>query len=448
MNKKAVYIFRRDLRLNDNTALNLALENSEQVIPVFIFNPKQIDNNPYKSDASISFMLQSLAEIDHELRAKQSKLHVFYTDPAEAIKELAKLDIEAIYLNSDYTPFSIERDLEMQNVCEKLKISFNPSHDLLLTIPGEVLKSDKNPYVVYTPFFNAASKIEVRTPKSLKKNNFGLEESLENLEDIEINFKKIEHQPGGRKEALKILAKLGNLTDYSDLRNFPAQTGTSRLSPHLKFGTISIREVYHLIKKSLGANSQLIKELYWRDFFTHISFHFPRIFKGCFYEKYNQIEWNENTDWFQKWCSGQTGFPIVDAGMRELNSTGYMHNRVRMIVASFLVKDLHLPWQWGEKYFANQLVDYDPSINNGNWQWGASVGCDAAPYFRVFNPWLQQEKFDKQCIYIKKWVPELNDLNKKQIHDPEFVRPNYPKPMVEHSVQKTKAILLYSELAD
>ena len=251
---------------------------------------------------------------------------------------------------------------------------------------------------------------------------------------------------GGRKEALHLLKNIAHLKNYKEIRNFPALAGTTHLSAHNKFGTVSIREVYQTIVKCFGKTHTLINELYWRDFFTHILYHFPHVLGEAFHKKYNDIRWENNKNFFKKWCLGMTGFPIVDAGMRELNQTGYMHNRVRMIVASFLVKDLHIDWRWGEKYFAQQLIDYDPAVNNGNWQWAASTGCDAQPYFRIFNPWRQQVQYDPDCVYIKKWLPELINISPKIIHELYKNKMNgYPQPLVDHAIasQFSKKMYLF-----
>ena len=252
---------------------------------------------------------------------------------------------------------------------------------------------------------------------------------------------------GGRKNAQKVLNRLADFNDYDTDRDIPAKEATTGLSAHNKFGTVSIREVYHAVTDALGSSHTIIRELYWRDFFSHVAFHFPHIFGHAFHKKYEQLEWENSRKKFKVWCDGKTGFPIVDAGMRQLNVTGFMHNRVRMIVASFLVKDLHIDWRWGEKYFAQNLVDYDPAVNNGNWQWAASTGCDAQPYFRIFNPWIQGKKFDLDCIYIKKWVPELRKYSAKDIHRLEKggALDGYPEAIVDHSEAKQVAEDMFIE---
>ncbi len=292
--------------------------------------------------------------------------------------------------------------------------------DALLHEPDACLKPNGQPYSVYTPFFNRASSLQVAAPSDNRYRNYyqhPLRESSHNTLNELLKIKNPQLAVnGGRKQALKLLAQIPQFRHYDTDRNFPAKNATTHLSAHHKFGTISIRESYAAIKAAFNQHHTLIRELYWRDFFTHVAFHFPNVFGHSFHAEYDAIPWQGSNEHFELWCEGRTGFPIVDAGMRELNETGYMHNRVRMITASFLTKDLHIDWRLGEKYFAQKLVDYDPAVNNGNWQWSASTGCDAQPYFRIFNPWLQQEKFDPECVYIKRFVPELAGVPTKNLH--------------------------------
>jgi deoxyribodipyrimidine photo-lyase len=303
---------------------------------------------------------------------------------------------------------------------------------LLLHEPEAVLKKDGLPYMIYTPFYRQANQLFVKKPQKLPDASFYTKPiSLENaaiLNHYVTQFSKPVFFAGGRKAGLKNLSMMKDQENYSKNRDFPAQNSGSHLSAHHKFGTVSIRESFYDFSDAVFQ-----RELYWRDFFTHIAFHFPRVFSGCFHEKYNQIAWENNENHFEKWCTGQTGFPLVDAGMRELNETGYMHNRVRMVVASFLVKDLHIDWHWGEKYFAQKLIDYDPAVNNGNWQWAASTGCDAQPYFRIFNPLLQQKRFDPDLAYVQQWVPE-------------FQTSSYPQPMIDHAEMSAIAKSLFQEI--
>lgn len=450
----ALHIFRRDFRLQDNTALRNALAASERVLPCFIFDKRQIEQNDYKSDNCIQFMVQSLQDLNEQLREKNSRLYCFYGIAEEVVAQLIQhANIDAVFINRDYTPFSQQRDNAIQALCKEHNIGFHQYADALLHEPEAIHKPDGRPYTVFTHFFNKAFLSPVAVPKKNVHSNYFNDEIL--FED-KITMGKLAQKPnfnlavkGGREQAIALLRKARTLADYENTRNFPALDGTSKLSAHNKFGTVSIREVYAAIANHFHTEHTLIKELYWRDFFTHIGFHFPRVFGHAFLNKFAKIKWSNNEKKFRAWCEGRTGFPIVDAGMRELNTTGYMHNRVRMITASFLVKDLHIDWRWGEKYFAQKLVDYDPAVNNGNWQWAASTGCDAQPYFRIFNPWLQQQKFDADCLYIKNWIPELARIPAKQIHNlsknHQGLMTNYPEMMVNHAeaIQVTKQ--LYAE---
>lgn len=436
--QQSLHIFRRDLRLADNSALIEALAQSERVIPCFIFDPRQIKDNPYKSNHCIQFMLRSLEELDAALREKQSQLYYFYGEAEHVIKQLSEeLKIDAIFINRDYTPFSQQRDRNIATLCEKKSIAFHCHADALLHEPEQVLKADGTPYTVFTHAFKRAAQFAV---EKTRKNNYSnyYQQPIALADDTLPHSLTPKPNPqllvkGGRKEGRELLRRSLSLSNYADIRNIPSLNGTTLLSAHNKFGTLSIREIYHALVSQFGEQHTLITELYWRDFFTHIAYHFPRVFNGAFHEKYNKLPWRNNNEHFEAWRKGKTGYPIVDAGMRELNTTGFMHNRVRMITASFLVKDLRIDWRWGEKYFAQQLVDYDPAVNNGNWQWSASTGCDAQPYFRIFNPSLQQKKFDPHNEYIKKWLPEFPN--------------NYFHPIVDHAIETCKTEALYREIS-
>jgi len=443
---KSLFIFRRDLRLQDNTALNEALRLSHQVLPCFIFDPRQIDAHPYQSQHALHFMLQSIADLDQQLQAVGGKLTLYKGLPDQVIaRALKQQAIEAVFINRDYTPFSRRRDAELKETCQKLGIQLHILADALLNEPEQALKGDCSPYKVFTAFYNNARQFPVALPQALNSQNFLSIASEVSIEQVAISFTKntLEIIKGGRQQAQGILEQLAEQVDYLNTRDFPALDSTSKLSAHLKFGTCSVREVYYALSEALGSEHPLLRQLYWRDFFTHIAYHFPQVFGKAFLEKFANLHWDNNLDYFQAWADGQTGFPIVDAGMRELNATGFMHNRVRMIVASFLVKDLHVSWRWGERYFAQHLVDYDPCVNNGNWQWAASTGCDAQPYFRIFNPWLQQQKFDADCQYIYRWIPELKGCTAKMIHqwDKQHQFGLYPAPIINHSYESqiTKA---------
>lgn len=451
--QRALFLFRRDLRLEDNTGLIFALESSELVIPAFILTPEQIDHNPYRSDHCLQFMIESLHDLDEQLKAKGSKLYLFKGHPEEIV---TKLKIDGLVINRDYTPYSIQRDKKLEKACKSHGIAFHSFDDALLHPPEETVKSNGEPYSVFTPYFRNASKGKVAPPVSNRKTNY-FHGTLPHSESLSILSKILPKKStkttlkGGRTEALKILRKLGSLTQYEKLRDFPEEEYSSHLSPYLKFNVISIREAHAAICKHLNSHHGLIRSLYWRDFFSTIAFFFPHVFKGAFHEKFDKVKWSNSKKLFNLWCEGQTGVPIVDAGMREMNETGFMHNRVRMIAGSFLVKDLHINWQWGEKYFAQTLIDYDPAVNNGNWQWVASTGCDAQPYFRIFNPWNQQKKFDPDCTYIKKWVPELSKLPAHIIHawdneDYHDECPDYPAPIVSHQSASKEALQAYKSI--
>ncbi len=456
MIQKSLFIFRRDLRVVDNLGLLKALQQSKEVITCFIFDRAQVEEkNPYRSANAIQFMIESLEDLHNQIKKRGGKLYFFYGSPAEVVHKLIKEEtIDAVFVNRDYTPFSIKRDEAIQKVCIQNDCAFISCNDLLLHEPEEILTGNGTPYSIFTAFYKRALHLPVATPQS-KINGTFYSKPIKSSSGAEI-FKKIlpASNPkiwihGGRQEALKILKKIDALEDYSKTRDYP-DLPTSYLSAHLKFGTISIREAYWTIAQKLGKNHPLLKQLYWRDFFTHVGYHSSFVFGQAFHEKYNKLPWKNDKKEFEKWCEGKTGFPIVDAGMRQLNATGWMHNRVRMIVASFLVKDLHIDWRWGEQYFAQQLVDYDPAVNNGNWQWSASTGCDAQPYFRIFNPWLQQVKFDKECHYIKQWVPELKNVDPKIIHncykEKSQAIKNYPRPIVDHAKESAKAKLIYKNV--
>jgi deoxyribodipyrimidine photo-lyase len=452
--RTSVFIFRRDLRLDDNTGLRSALESSEQVIPIFIFDPQQISEHPYRSLPALQFMYESLAWLESLLSFQRARLYFFEGNPHQVIEKLVEeIRIDAVFVNRDYTPYSIARDQQIKTICDKNRVAFVQCADLLLTEPEAVHKENGEPYTIYTPFAKRARTLLVAEPQPTKDDNYFAEDILGRLHAPLIRLLSTRDEQvvarGGGFEAEALIEKLDQRRHYATDRDIPSLDATTGLSPHLKFGTVSVRRVFHEIVKRFGESHQLISELYWRDFFTHIAFHSPHIFQGAFHRKYDAIRWEYATDKFERWCNGQTGFPIVDAGMRQLNQTGTMHNRVRMIVASFLTKDLHIDWRWGERYFAQHLADYDSSVNNGNWQWAASTGCDAAPYFRIFNPWLQQKRYDPDCVYIRRWIPELSDISAATIHalfSSKSILPGYPPPMVNHQIEAEISKRLYAAL--
>ena len=448
---RGLFIFRRDLRTHDNSGLIAANQECEEVLPCFIFNPEQIINNPYKGLPSFQFLLESLRDLENQLKELNTNLLVQKGNTIPVLKTIIKKhNIQAIYVNRDYTPFSQKRDTSIKGLCEQLNITFNQYNDALLTEPEFIQKSDGTPYTVFTPFYNKAKLSSIPLPRKLSSNTFMNNTSNNNniISDLLSKMNAIQF-PGGRSKALELLKEVATLQEYNNTKDTPSiKNGTSSLSAHIKFGTISIREIHEKITQKLGKDHPLIRQLYWRDFFHHIAFHYPHVFGNAFKKRYTHIPWSKDKKLFQFWCEGKTGFPIVDAGMRELNETGLMHNRVRMIVASFLTKDLHIDWRWGEKYFAQKLIDYDPCVNNGNWQWAASTGCDAQPYFRVFSPWRQIERFDPECTYIKKWVPELVRYTPKEILSLEKgnLLEGYTTPIVDHKEEVTATKAMFATI--
>lgn len=401
-----IFIFRRDLRIQDNISLYNLIKHcgNKNILLVFIFNPDQIypNKNPYFSNNAVQFMIESLVSLE-------KNIHINYYEGYD-IDILNKINkkykIKSIGFNKDYTPFAIKRDKNIIEWCEKNNITVISNEDYSL-FPIESIKNKSgNPYQVFTPFYNTCLKLSVPKPIKIPKINF--------IKTV-VNFNKNKYYKkndklavrGGRENALIRLKN--KYLMYSKNRDYPALDATTKLSAYIKFGCVSIREVYYTYLK----NKALSRELIWREFYANILYHFPYIIQGhSFKRKYDKIKWTNNKDWFIKWCKGETGYALVDAGMKQLNETGWMHNRVRMIVAMFLTKDLFIDWRWGEKYFATKLVDYDPASNNGGWQWSASTGTDAQPYFRIFNPDTQIKKYDKDYIYIKRWNPNYKNIPK------------------------------------
>lgn len=453
--KKSLFIFRRDLRLTDNTALNAALQNSTKVIPCFIFDPRQISSsNDYYSQNAAHFMVESLQNLEEQLQKHKAQLYYFHGIAEDVVERLLHTEsLDAVYLNKNYTPFSLKRDAALEKKCRHAGRNFHAYDDLLLHPPELIKTANGDPFSIFTPFYKKALTVLVAHPQKLAGAHFYATAIAHQKIFHHDNFLKQANTTsiavhGGSTQALAILSSLKKFRNYHQEHDVVSHA-TTRLSAHNKFGTISIRSVYHAINTMLGINHPLIRQLYWRDFFTTTAYYSPFVFGAPFKEKYKDLTWSDNASSFKRWCTGTTGFPIVDAGMRELNTTGFMHNRSRLITASFLVKDLHINWLWGEKYFAQQLVDYDPCVNNGNWQWVASTGCDAQPYFRIFNPWLQQKKFDPHCIYVKKWIPELRSVENSDIHTwykKKITLKNYPHPMIDHEQEAQIAKSLYQKV--
>jgi len=416
-----IFWFRRDLRLTDNAALYQALKSKTPVLPIFIFDKNILDKLTNKDDGRVEFIHAALEEIQSSLIIMGTSLHVFYSTPTEAFDKLfLQYNIKHVFANHDYEPYAIERDAIIARLLQEKGAMLQTFKDQVIFEKEEVIKDDGKPYTIFTPYSRKWKATLINFPfeeyKTAKyfdnfyRNSIG---TIPSLFSMGFTSKRISFPTKELKEEV--------LMKYQAQRNFPAVAGTSRLGVHLRFGTISIRQIG---KQSTGISETFLNELIWRDFYQMILWHFPQVGKGlAFKSAYDQIEWRRDTGEFEKWCNGQTGYPIVDAGMRELNATGFMHNRVRMIVASFLCKHLLLDWRLGEAYFAEKLLDFDLASNNGGWQWAAGSGCDAAPYFRIFNPYLQTKKFDPKLEYINKWIPELNELH-------------YPKPIVQHEIAR------------
>lgn len=419
----AIFWFRRDLRLADNHGLFEALKSGFPVLPIFIFDEKIIDELP-KNDARITFIYEQLNKINSALTKKQSSLLCIKGDPEKIWENiLAEYNVQAVYTNEDYEPYAKNRDENIKSILAEKNVSFHSFKDQVIFAKNEVLKHDQTPYTVFTPYKNKwLTVFKEENTKSYAS------ETTNNFFETNIDFPTLE-EIGFEKSNIKVHDyTITSLANYKEERNFPALDKTSYLSPHLRFGTVSIRQIV----QQVFHNEQFLFELIWREFFMQILYHFPKVITDNFRSKYDLIAWRNNTNEFEKWKEGKTGYPMVDAGMRELNTTGYMHNRVRMVVAGFLCKHLLIDWRWGEAYFAEKLLDYDLSANNGNWQWAAGTGCDAAPYFRVFNPTTQIKNFDSQLIYIKKWVPELDSFD-------------YPKPIVDHKIARERALFEYKK---
>ena len=431
MDKISIFWFRRDLRLKDNHGLFQALESEKKVLPIFIFDEDILDLLENKSDKRVDFIVQGLQTLNSFLKSKNKGIKIFKGKPLEIYKKLTEnYEIEAVYCNEDYEPYAIKRDQEIADFLASKNIAFHSFKDQVIFHKDEIVKADKKPYTVYTPY----SKLWLNEFQKFDLQGFTSEKKLDNLLDIPFEELKIE-KIGFQKTDLTFEvpeADLHIIKTYEETRNFPAVKGTTQLGVHLRFGTISVRKLAKIAKEN---NLTFLKELIWREFFMQILYHFPKVVNHSFKSKYDAIPWENNPEFLEKWKAGKTGFPIVDAGMRELNATGFMHNRVRMITASFLIKHLLTDWRIGEAYFAEKLMDYDLSANNGNWQWCASSGCDAAPYFRIFNPDEQQKKFDPDFKYIKKWIPE-------------FGTKYYPKPIVEHKKAREKVLKVYKEALD
>ncbi len=427
--------FRRDLRLEDNAGLYHALKANEPVQCIFIFDRNILDKLENRSDPRVQFIHEQINRIDDDLKSYKSCLNVYYGYPEEIWQSLLKTKPGNVFTNEDYENYAIERDAKVAALCKNSNVTFKAFKDHVIFSKSEVLKGDGTPYTVFTPYkrkWLTALKSEADISKSYYfksyptldySQNFAKtsKERMVSLTDMNFETSQI---PFPSKETKQSVIK-----QYDKQRDFPAIDGTSKLGLHFRFGTISIREK---ARKASRINDTYLSELVWRDFYSQILQHFPHVEKSAFRAKYEKIEWRNNEEEFKSWCEGKTGYPLVDAGMRELNATGHMHNRVRMVVASFLTKHLLIDWRWGEQYFADKLLDFDLASNNGGWQWASGSGTDAAPYFRIFNPTSQLTRFDKELKYVKKWVPE-------------YGTEHYVAPMVDHKMARERCLKTYKE---
>jgi deoxyribodipyrimidine photo-lyase len=426
--KISVFWFRRDLRLEDNVALYKALSEKYPVQPVFIFDTEILDKLEDKDDGRVTFIHQELQRLNAELQTHIATLIVKFGKPLEVWDEILRnYDVAAVFANEDYEPYARDRDNKVEKFLQERGIPFLTYKDHLIFSKSDILKNDGKPYAVYTPYSKQwklkFQEAHVRSYPSESISNYLKSDFQDIVKLTDIGFTKSEIEFPDR------LPNDGIISKYDKTRDIPSINGTSRMSAHLRFGTISIRR---LMKIAIDLNEKYWNELIWREFYSSILWHFPQTIDQNYNRKYDGVEWINNEDDFDMWCQGRTGYPIVDAGMRELNVTGFMHNRVRMIVSSFLTKHLLTDWRWGEAYFARKLLDFEQASNVGGWQWAAGTGVDAAPYFRVFNPTLQMEKFDPDLKYVKKWIPEYGSKD-------------YPNPIVDHKMARVRAIQTYKK---
>lgn len=424
MEKHTLFWFRRDLRIEDNHGLYMALSGKNKVIPIFIFDSNILEKLP-KQDARVEFILSALGAIDIAMKRNRCNVGIYHGTPKAVLEKLLdKWSIEKVVCNEDYEPYASQRDREIKDFLEKKNIGFEQYKDQVIFAKDEVVKDDGTPYKIYTPY----SRKWISHFESLAVKHFPSEELLGrcyNEKDLPTSSLS---NLGFSKSSVPQPKHVFNDTlidEYEATRNFPYLDKTSRIGTALRFGTLSVRKA--VLQAAARSNSTFLKELIWREFFMQILWHFPHTQKNSFKPQYDRIEWRNDENDFKKWCAGETGYPLVDAGMRELNETGFMHNRVRMLVGSFLCKHLLIDWRWGEAYFAEKLLDYEMSSNVGNWQWVAGCGVDAAPYFRIFNPTEQVKKFDKELRYIKKWVSNFQDLD-------------YPQPIVDHKMARERCL--------
>jgi deoxyribodipyrimidine photo-lyase len=466
----AVFVFRRDLRINDNIAFIQAAKSGAKILPVFIFNPQQIDrvSNPYFSSNCVQFMIECLESLSDQLvRKGYDRLHLLYGNDADVLGAVYKKhQFSSLYTNADYTPFARNRDQALGDWCTTKGIAFHSCQDYTLHGINDIKTGTGKPYAVFTPFYKACVARDVFVPQKAPK--AVVEFECKKL-PTEISWKKAHAfydtndrvaLHGGRKNGLAILKRIANgeFNKYDKDRDDVAAAKTTMASAYLKFGCISVREMYHAVGNK---HHGLVRELYWREFYANVAYHFDHVLRGQLAQadgnqpmkpQYARVAWTQRDEWFDAWTTGTTGFPIVDAGMRQMLATGFMHNRLRMIVSSFLIKDMHIDWRDGERFFASQLIDYDPASNSGGWQWSASTGADSQPYFRIFNPWSQHERFDRDAVYIKRWVPELAAVSPKDLlkwYDPKvrakYQGLQYPAPVLNHDKERQVALHMYKQ---
>jgi len=451
----SIFIFRRDFRLMDNNGLKAACEQSKRVLPIFHFNPDQIDpcRNAFFNHASVQVMCESLEDLDNELRKFGSRLVYLMGDLEKCISSLLEeVKPDAVFVNEDYSPFSRKRDALINDICQQHNVKFFSYHDMMLIEKNQVLKPNGSFFTQFTPYFLKASKKPVAKPdytvfKNFTKENFDISTEFKgNIHDFYIPNSNIA-QHGGRKNGLQVLESITGFKDYAKVRVYPVQD-TTKISAHTKYGTVSIREVYWAIADGFGKKHDLLRQIFWRDFYYNIMYHFPDTVYDSYVAQFRKITWPHQEEWFQAWKEGKTGYPFVDAGMRQLNATSYFPNVMRLTVANFLVKILLIDWRKGQLYLANNMLDYDLAQNNGGWQWAASTGAFKQPFDVIFNPWVQSAQYDKDCAYIKKWCPELKDVPAKHIHDwehhyQEYPNIDYPTPIVFFDERKKEVLEWY-----
>jgi len=456
---RSAFLFRRDLRCSDNTGLDRACRESRTVLPLFIFDPRQAspEENAYFSPNAFQFLIESLRDLAAAIDAQGGRLFVFEGQASDVIGRLFRTGfLDALYVNRDYTPFARRRDGRIRDAVKREGGGFHLTPDLLLTEPEEVRTQDGDPFFVFSRFRRQARSLDVRPPRSATP--FDFDAQLPGTETASLPLTSLGAYDrydnpslavrGGRAAGRKRIENLDGFSNYSSRRNRLDAYTVTGLSAHLKFGTLSPREVYAAVADRYGPRHRLISQLRWRDFYTHFAYHHPSVFGRAVRPKDKYIDWRTGGVNWERWCEGRTGVPVVDAGMRELVETGYMHNRARMTVASFLTKHLLIDWREGERFFARHLVDYDPSVNNGNWQWSASVGLDSIP-LRMFNPYTQAEKFDKGATYIREWVPELRDVDPDRLTSGEADdfsdAADYPAPVVDHNSAYHRARQMFED---